>query len=91
MPSELIAKKYNLDPSYEYCEVEISAVRKSLILQTVKDMEVGKVSPESIQAKSVMEFIDYYENYLLGNGWECYEIVPKNINEVRRLRKKKMD
>lgn len=85
---ELKARIYSLDPSYEYCEIEISEVRKSLLIQTSKDVQEGKIDLDSPGALAMVDFSNYLENYLPSLGWEVYELAFRGkLHEIRRLRR----
>lgn len=87
---ELQATKFSLDPEYEYCQIEIKHVRKSLLQQTAKDLAEGKINIDNPAVVSMMSFADYVEKELPEAGWECYELAHQGgqLHELRRFRRK---
>lgn len=86
---ELEAKPYKLDPNYEYCEIEISQLRKELLQQTAKELAEGKRSEDHPSVLSMIAFVKYIDEELKSQGWEVYEIADQGRrHELRRLRRK---
>lgn len=89
VPDHLLAKEYTLDPNYEYIQITISEVTKSIIKGTLERVQKGDLDPENPSAQMVNEFVLYFDD-LQKTGWQPFEISGiGTLNEVRRLRRKK--